>query len=90
MSKNIFSNEAFADWCDQQGDRNYNYLGLFSSCAIKQYFLEKGVQVRSVAGHTWKDKQWIKHQLPPAWVRPTSTRPWNFKALAQRLRDEVN
>jgi len=90
MSKNIFSNEAFAEWCEQQGDKKYNYYGNYlypyqQRCAIHQYLISKGVNVKSVTAHHWYDENNISHNLPKDWALPACQHPWNFKDLAKRL-----
>jgi len=52
MSKPVLSLEAFADWCEKQGDREYDYLDP-GNCAVAQYAVFLGM----------KD-QWLAYRNP--------------------------
>jgi hypothetical protein len=88
MSLNIFSNEAFADWAEKKGDKEYTYAS-YRGCAIFCYLTEMGVNPESVGGISWWDQQ-REHVLPAAWVYRVLRLPYTYEALAKRLREDDN
>lgn len=66
MSQNIFSNEAFAAWCFEQGDKYFHY-GDGQNCAVHQYLTSKGIKVAGVGGDYWRMGKDDRRLLPPGW-----------------------
>lgn len=91
MSKPVLSLEAFADWCEKQGDREYNYCDP-DNCAISQYFHFLGHPKATIALNYVSLEggcaisSHFSRQFPDGMRAAALTRPWNFSALAARLR----
>jgi len=79
MSKPVLSLEAFADWCEKQGDREYDYWDI-KDCAVRQYARFLGMEVDSFIGPPWGEMNAAAAQHE--FAKDVTT----FSALAARLR----
>lgn len=91
MSKNIFSNEAFAEWCERQGDRDFKYISGGSGCngcAIEQYLTYCGLDVCGVGGVYYR--LWANPSedipFPKDWEQAVIQYPSTFAEVAKALR----
>ncbi len=67
MSRNIFSDEAFAAWLEKQPAKSkYSYQST-TYCLINQYLTAAGVKVMSVNESAWTGLDWQDHMLPEGW-----------------------
>lgn len=82
MPKPVLSLEAFADWCEKQGDREYDYYES-RVCAVAQYANFVGLDELYHAEQMNFSSQ---HFFVAMSDGPACTRPWTFSALAARLR----
>lgn len=92
MSKNIFSNETFAQWAESQTG-TYNYMDQ-TNCAICQYLQAMGLPLKHAEGFNWEDTQGNRHAIPKTWVRALNykaieyyDKPRPFAGLAKALRE---
>ena len=91
----IMNTASFADWCEKQGGRHYDYLDIFN-CAVAQYLKAHGhtgvhVTARSWGGATRWWRIWehliFSRPLPAGWGDALVSLPHTFSALAKRLRE---
>ena len=82
----VMNTARFADWCEQQVDREYDYLDP-GSCALFQYLTSEGEPVLAVGGDHWEDTDGKCHELSGEIVKALWPRPRTFSALAKRLRE---
>ena len=99
-SKEAFVNyEAFANWCEKQGNRSYDYTRP-DGCAYYQYLSSLGLAVQGVQAGYWIERRWspdcihldyINHNIDPEIQRQLGSKKkgqkWTFASLAQRLRE---
>jgi len=84
MSKPVLSLEAFADWCEKQGDREYEYTDP-DDCAITQYLRFLGFENVSVVMNFYIMNGEFR-ELPENFSGHAIRKPRTFSALAARLR----
>lgn len=100
MSRNIFSNEALADWLAKQpADGQYDY-GDTDNCVLCQYLKGAGLEVYSLGPYFWTDGNGKKHILPEGWGVDVALGPlgpdrgrsadqydWTYGGALKRLRE---
>lgn len=90
MSKNIFSNEAFAEWCERQGDRTFNYIPAqcCEGCAIEQYLTYCGFDIAGVGGEYYRlnSNPGENIYFPKDWAHAVIQYPSTFAEVAKALR----
>lgn len=85
--KNVLSFEAFADWCEAQGDQQYNWDSV-CNCACAQYAKHLGAyEVWSEIAHdNFRGKGFWYEANKAAYVVAGGARHGSFSKLAAYLR----